>query len=72
MPLFRLKKSRLRYRRRPKFERNPWTRLMLRWVDRSFKLRPFQVVYYDAHTPLMNDRGDTMLLACMKAERIWL
>jgi hypothetical protein len=71
MPLFRLKKLRLRYRRRPKIDRNPWSRLMLRWVDRSFKLRPHQVGYYDEHTPLTNDRGNTMLLACMKAERLW-
>jgi hypothetical protein len=70
MPLFRPKKVRRRYRRRPKIERNPWTRLMLRWVERSFLLRPHQVAYYERSLlELMDERGNTMLLATMKADR---
>jgi hypothetical protein len=42
---------------------------MLRWLHRSFRLRPRQVAYYDEHTPLVDERGNTMLLASIRADR---
>jgi hypothetical protein len=71
MPLFRPKLLSRRKKWRPEPEYNPWARLMLRWVDRSFRLRPHQVGYYRrSPIELIDERGHTMLTASIKTLRI--
>ena len=70
MPLLRPRMVWRRKKWRAKPEYNPWARLMDRWVDRSFRLRPHQVGYYkESLTELTDERGHTMLTACIKAMR---
>jgi hypothetical protein len=43
---------------------------MIRWVDRSFVLRPHQVAYHARSLlELVDERGNTMFLASLKAHR---
>jgi hypothetical protein len=70
MPLFRPKVMPRKKKRRARPECNPWARLMLRWVNRSFRLRPRPVVYYKRSlTELIDERGHTMLTACFRTMR---